>query len=247
MTIPLESSVGALVSERLGRLEVFENFGIDYCCGGSTPLAESCRLAGCDPQDVITALLESDQQASMKQEADATDWRTATLTDLTHHIVTKHHEFMKKELPLIGGLLDKVISAHGENHPELSEVGTVYAGLRQELEGHLVKEEQVLFPWIQAMEKTRAIPSRQGSSVNNPIRVMEHEHDNAGEALRSLRALTGDYAVPADGCATYQSLMARLADMERDLHEHIHKENNILHPRAAALEASLLNAAAMGS
>ena len=176
-----------------------------------------------------------------------TDWRAASLVDLTHHIVTKHHEFMKKELPRIGGLLDKVLSAHGANHPELTTVGTVFSGLRHEIEGHLAKEEQALFPMIQAMEVSGSVPSRHCGSVNNPIRVMEHEHDNAGEALRRLRELTSDYTAPDDGCATYQSLMAGLADMERDLHEHIHKENNILHPRAAELEATLLQTAAQES
>jgi len=247
MAIPVESTVGALVGERLGRLEVFERFGIDYCCGGSTPLVEACRLSGCDAQEVIAELEKSDQQAGNKQERDTTDWRNAPLVDLTDHIVAKQPEFMKKELPRIGDLLDKVLSAHGANHPELTSVGSVFSGLREEIEAHLAKEEQVLFPLVQAMEKSGAIPSRHCESVNNPIQVMEHEHDNAGEALRRLRELTADYTAPADGCPTYQALMAGLATMERDLHEHIHKENNILHPRAAALEASLLQAAAQES
>ena len=247
MSINLETSVGDLVSEQIGRIEVFEEYGIDYCCGGKTTLVEACRDAGCESQDVIAALKKSDQDAAVAQETDATDWRTASLSALTNHIVDKHHTFMKRELPRLGELMDKVLGAHGENHPELTEVASVFAALRLEIEGHLMKEEQVLFPMIQEMEITREVGSAHCGSVNNPIGVMEHEHDNAGEALRRLRALTGDYTPPADGCPTYQALLAGLAAMERDLHEHIHKENNILHPRAVSLETSLLDAAAQES
>ncbi len=243
MSINLETSVGDLVSEQIGRIEVFEEYGIDYCCGGKTTLVEACRDAGCESQDVIAALKKSDQDAAVAQETDATDWLTASLSALTNHIVDKHHTFMKRELPRLGELMDKVLGAHGENHPELTEVASVFAALRLEIEGHLMKEEQVLFPMIQEMEITREAGSIHCGSVNNPIGVMEHEHDNAGEALRRLRALTGDYTPPADGCPTYQALLAGLAAMERDLHEHIHKENNILHPRAARLETSLIAAA----
>jgi len=243
MPIDLQTSVGNLVSEQIGRLEVFETFGIDYCCGGKTTLMVACEAAGADPATVTAALVNSDTAATAADTVDTTDWRAATLNALTNHIVEKHHTFMKRELPRVGDFMAKVLSAHGANHAELAEVAEVYAGLRAEIEDHLKKEEQVLFPMIQEMEITREAGSSHCGSVNNPIGVMEHEHDNAGVALRRLRELTDDYTTPADGCPTYQALMAGLAAMERDLHEHIHKENNILHPRAAAYEASLLGAA----
>jgi len=243
MAISRETSVGDLASERIGRIEVFESFGIDYCCGGDRALAEACRAVGREPEIVIEALLQSDRDAAKSADSDPADWRAATLTALTDHIEATHHAFMKRELPRVGDLMDKVLAAHGENHPELAEVAGVYAALRAEITDHLEKEEQVLFPMIQEMEITREAGGSHCGSVQNPIRVMEHEHDSAGEALRRLRALTSDYTPPADGCATYQALLAGLAAMERDLHEHIHKENNILHPRATQLEASLLGAA----
>lgn len=244
MSIDLETSVGDIVSEKIDRMAVFEQFGIDYCCGGKTPLAAACRAAGCQPEAVLAALAKSDQDAAAAPPVDTTDWRTASLTELTNHLVEKHHTFMKRELPRVGELMDKVLNAHGANHRELAEVARVYAALRQEIEGHLMKEEQVLFPLIQEMESTRVAGNAHCGTVNNPIGVMEREHDNAGAALRQLRKLTNDYTPPADGCPTYQALLAGLAAMERDLHEHIHKENNILHPRAAHLESSLLDATA---
>ena len=247
MTINLDTSVGDLVSEKIARLEVFEEYGIDYCCGGKTTLAEACRNAGCEPQGVIVALMKADKDAAAVDKVDTTDWRTATLTALTNHIAETHHAFMKRELPRVGELMAKVLGAHGENHSELAEVASVYNALRLELEDHLLKEEQMLFPMIQEMEITREAGSTHCGSVGNPIGVMEYEHDNAGVALRRLRELTDQYTPPADACPTYQGLLAGLAAMERDLHEHIHKENNILHPRAIRLEASLLDATAQES
>jgi len=244
MSIDLQTNVGDVVSAQIGGIEVFETFGIDYCCGGQSTLMAACEAAGADPAEVVAALVRSDAAAADAGTADTTDWRTATLTELTNHIVATHHEFMKRELPRVDDLMAKVLNAHGGNHAELAEVAGVYAALRAEIADHLKKEEQMLFPMIQEMEITREAGGSHCGSVNNPIGVMEHEHDNAGEALRRLRELTSDYTTPADGCPTYQALMAGMAAMERDLHEHIHKENNILHPRAAALESSLLGAAA---
>jgi regulator of cell morphogenesis and NO signaling len=243
MTIDPDRSIGDLAGERLGRIEVLERHGIDYCCGGPATLAEACRKAGCEPRDVVADLERSDREATSAPAAATRDWRAASLTDLTDHIVAEHHAFMKRELPRLGDLLAKVLAAHGERHPELRDVARVYRGLRDEIEAHLGKEEQVLFPLIQQMERTGEAGRAHCGSVENPIAVMEREHASAGEALATLRRLTGGYAMPADGCATYRALLEGLAAMERDLHEHIHKENNILHPRAARLEASLLIAA----
>jgi len=243
MSINIETSVGVLASEQIGRIEVFEEYGIDYCCGGKTTLFEACRDVGREPQELIVALMKSDQDMAASKETDATDWRTATLTALTNHLVETHHAFMKRELPRVGELMAKVLGAHGANHPELDEVARVFEALSLELGDHLMKEEQMLFPIIQEMEITREAGRSHCGSVNNPIGVMEYEHDNAGVALGRLRELTNDYTPPADGCPTYQALLAGLAAMERDLHEHIHKENNILHPRAVRLEVSLLAAA----
>ncbi|MBU2500691.1 iron-sulfur cluster repair di-iron protein [bacterium] len=246
MAISIETTVGDLVAEGIHRARVFETYGIDYCCGGKTPLTEACRIAGCTADEVVAALVAADRDAG-GGGPETTDWRAASLTKLTTHIVQTHHAFMKRELPRVADLLAKVRNAHGENHPELADLAQVYGALRAELEAHLAKEEQVLFPLIQEMEATRQAGSAHCGSVNNPIGVMEHEHDNAGIALGRMRELTNDYTLPQDGCATFAALLDGLAAIERDLHEHIHKENNILHPRAARLEADLLAAARSGA
>ncbi|MCB1183935.1 iron-sulfur cluster repair di-iron protein [bacterium] len=242
MAISIDSTVGELVAEGIHRARVFETYGIDYCCGGKTPLSTACQNAGCSPNDVVASLGDADRQAA-ESGSDATDWQAVSLTKLTTHIVDTHHAFMKRELPRIADLLAKVRNAHEGHHPELADLAGVYGALRAEIEAHLGKEEQVLFPLIQEMEATRQAGNAHCGSVNNPIRVMEHEHDNAGAALAKMRELTDDYTVPADGCATFAAMLDGLAAIERDLHIHIHKENNILHPRAARLESDLLDAA----
>ncbi len=242
MTISSVRTVGDLAAEAIHRTRVFEAFGIDYCCGGKATLAEACARAGCSPAEVVAALDAADRGAG-DPGPEEPDWRTASLSSLTTHIVDTHHAFMKRELPRVGNLLAKVRSAHEANHPELAELDQVYHALRAELEEHLEKEEQVLFPLIREMESTRRAGTAHCGSVGNPIRVMEHEHDSAGIALMRMRGLTGDYCVPLDGCTTYAALCDGLAAIERDLHEHIHKENNILHPRAVRLEADLLASA----
>ena len=242
MAYNLMTSVGEIVSERLGRWEVFAAYGIDFCCGGGRSLDDACKAAAADPRDVLLALAKADQRAG--DEPDGTDWQSASLAALTAHITDTHHVYMKEALPRLAGLMTKVLEAHGARHPELAETAAVYAGLQAELEEHLLKEEQVLFPLICRMEAAGEAVVFHCGSVQAPIGVMEHEHEHAGEALRRLRKLTDDYTPPADACMTYQALLDGLAAMEHDLHIHIHKENNILHPRAAGLESSLAAASA---
>jgi regulator of cell morphogenesis and NO signaling len=229
-----------LVIAHPSRIPVLESFGIDYCCGGDQPLETACRAAAIDPTVVLAAIDEADAVRVAANDTPERDWTEATLRELIAEIVDRHHAYLRRELPRVAELLAKVRAAHAANHPELNDVAAVFGLLRNELEDHLVKEERMLFPMIEAMEVTRSIEASHCGSVRNPIGVMEHEHDGAGEALRTLRTLTSDYTPPGDACASYHALLSGLADLERDLHEHIHKENNLLHPRAIELEASLL-------
>ena len=139
-------------------------------------------------------------------------------------------------------LIDKVAGHHGERHPELFDLRKTFARLHNELDLHLLKEERVLFPLVKQLEAAHQMIAMHCGSVANPIRVMEHEHDDAGTALRQIRDLTRDFQVPADGCSSWKALCHGLAALETDLHLHIHKENNILFPRAAELEAALIRA-----
>ncbi len=235
-TIEPSKTVGQLVTERPSRARVFERFGIDYCCGGKTALGDACAERRLDTQEIVAALREADSKAAATDEP---DWTRAALSELIAHILEKHHAYLRGELPRLAQMVAKVHDVHGARHPELAEVRQTYNDLHAELESHMMKEEQILFPLIKAMESSQTLEAMHCGSVNNPIRMMEHEHDSAGAALAHLRALTGDFRPPQDACNTYHVLLDGLAELEADLHQHIHKENNILFPRASELEQAL--------
>ncbi len=235
-TVNMSTPVGELVVQNTARSRVFERFGIDFCCGGHRPLNEACAERGVSSQTVVEALMEVDNESA---GAPQRDWSAASLSSLIEHILDTHHRYLKEELPRLAALLDKVTQVHGERHPSLHECRRVFAGLREELESHMAKEETVLFPMIARMEASQVIVPEHCGSVQNPIRVMEAEHDGAGNALTILRDRTDGYTVPADACGSYRALLDGLHTLEQDLHQHIHKENNILFPRAIRLEAEL--------
>jgi regulator of cell morphogenesis and NO signaling len=234
-----DTPLGRLVAEHTSLARVFDRIGLDYCCGGRTTLAQACAEKGLDVGEVLREL-ESDGIRGM--EADRSDGAAVTMGKLVDQIVASHHVYLRSELPRLAGLLAKVAEAHANRHPELRELHHVFAGLSEELESHMLKEEKVLFPMIKQLEAATAMPRLHCGSVNNPILVMEHEHAYAGSALQRMRALTGGFQPPGDACPTYRALMQGLVDLETDLHRHIHKENNILFPRASALEAALRGA-----
>lgn len=229
-------SVGELAIERPAWIEVFEQFGIDYCCRGADSLAAACEAAGCGIETVLAALQAGDGSSESTAEIAA----DASLRELIDHILDTHHVYLERELPRIETTLDKVLMVHGAKHPELRELSANFRALRAELEDHMAKEEQILFPMIQSLEASRDPRALHCGSMQGPITVMEHEHDAAGAALRRMRELTDGYTPPADACASFTGLYGGLAALERDLHRHIHKENNLLHPRAKLLEAELL-------
>lgn len=232
-SIPADLSVGQVAAGFPASIHVFETHGIDFCCGGNLPVTEACAAKGLDPAVVLGEI----DQALQAGAEDTTDWLAAPLPELIDHILDTHHVYMKMQLPTVEARLAKVPSAHGERHGEmLRAVSEVYGPMKAELEGHLAKEEMVLFPLIRALVGGAPAGFSHCGSVRNPIRVMCMEHDSAGEALVHLRRLTSDYTLPEDACNTFRALYFELAEMERDLHRHIHLENNILFPRAIALE-----------
>lgn len=218
---------------------LFEKLRIDYCCGGQRPLAEACASAGVDVGEVMEMLAGVTQS----EDTAAVDFQNASLSELITHILDTHHVFTKSEMERLQSLTNKVIGAHGANHPELLHLGELWQRLCADLKPHMFKEEQILFPYMialaQAAEHKSAAPFAPFGTVNNPIRMMMMEHDTAGEILRELRALTSDYKAPADACISYQTLYQALENFERDLHQHIHLENNILFPKALAMENTL--------
>lgn len=230
-------SVRDLVLEIPASARVFEAFGIDYCCGGAHTLAEACEVASCSIEEVTAALEKSDPSSLEK------DWRSASLTELVQYIVDTHHVWTQAEIARLTGLIAKVVAVHGQAHPELSRVQTTFAGLAGELREHMRKEEDLLFPYITQMEEAaryrRRGPEPMFGTVQNPVAVMTMEHEASGQALEKIREATKNYAVPPDGCASYQALYQALAAFAADLHQHIHLENNILFPRAAELEGEV--------
>lgn len=213
---------------------VFEKLGIDYCCGGGKTLEQACAAANIG----VSAVLESLNATTVPDAG--SDWNTASLAALVNHIVETHHNYVKSETPRIEALLAKVCSVHGGRHPELFEVQKMFRELGAELASHMMKEEQILFPYIVRAEQASA-PGRPPiappfGTVRNPIQMMIMEHDSAGDLLREIRSITQDYTPPADGCISYQTLYRALLEFEADLHQHIHLENNLLFPRAIAME-----------
>jgi regulator of cell morphogenesis and NO signaling len=214
---------------------VFEKTKIDYCCGGDQLLGDACAKAGVDLQ-----LLEQMLAASVSTAVSSFDFQQLTLAQLIKYILDTHHVYTRDEMVRLEALIEKVVHAHGANHPELLAMRDPLQQLFTELKGHMYKEEQILFPFVIQLEEScrdnRPAPFAPFGTLNNPIRMMLLEHDNAGELLRELRKLSGSYRVPEDACPSYQSLYQGLEAFEQDLHQHIHLENNILFPRAVALE-----------
>lgn len=239
-TILSEKTVREIALEAPLTTRVFEEFKIDFCCGGRIPFAEACENAGVDPQ-VVAAKLKPLLENVVVDDSAAERLGPSELVD---HIVDTHHLFTTREIQRLVPLAEKVANRHGENHPELLEIRDLFIDLATELTVHMKKEELHLFPYItqldRAVKASRMAPMPPFGSVNNPVRMMMFEHDTAGEILRKLRELSGDYTAPADSCPSYKGLYAGLEDFERDLHRHIHLENNVLFPQAIEMEAKTL-------
>jgi regulator of cell morphogenesis and NO signaling len=228
------ATVGEIVAHDFRTAAVFEQFGIDFCCGGRRSFVDACRTAAADPAAVERAL--DSLPPVHATEDDASGWPVPRLID---HIVMTHHAYVRSTLPTVRRYLSTLVDVHGHHHPELARVENYFSTMSRDLEQHMMKEEQVLFVYIRGLaeqvDESRHVPSPFGT-VANPIRMMEREHQQAADELRLIRELTNGYSVPQDGCATYSVCMSELAHFERDLHRHVHLENNVLFPRALQLE-----------
>jgi regulator of cell morphogenesis and NO signaling len=217
-------------------VRVFEQLEIDYCLRGDRSLADACRDKGLDASAVMSEIDRSSSDVPAGY-----DWTAMPLSALIGHIVATHHEYLKREMPQLRERLTRVAQVYGGREPQImSELPGVFQDLQDELSLHMRKEEMMLFPTIEAFETAAAsgspLPPTPFGSVANPIRMMQFEHENAGNATSRMRELTQGYAIPAYGCVTYTALMKGLRDLEADLHQHMHLENNILFPRAMKLE-----------
>lgn len=241
MELTAQTHVAKIATRHPGTIRVFQRHGIDFCCGGKRPLAEACAEHGLEYET-----LREELAAEMAGPAeDGRDWEEASLAELVEHIVARYHDRLRQELPRLAAMADRVLTVHGDKHPEvLPALAGTFHGLRAELESHTLKEEQILFPWVREMEEVaRTGAGRAGTlgpSVEGPIVVMEAEHDDAAQALAELRRLTDGFRPPTGACTTFRGLYHGLAELEADTHSHIHLENNVLFPRAQALESELI-------
>lgn len=228
----LERTIGELVAERPSRSRVFEAHGIDYCCGGKRTLSDAASQAGLSP-DLLAGLLLGLPPVALER-----DWRGATVAELVEHILREHHDFLKANLPRLAKLSEKVRDVHGAHHPTVIEVARVFALLHDDLEPHLRKEEEILFPAALSLEATgiASLSCHAVASLEGPILVMEHDHVQVGLLLESLVELTDGFRPPADACNTWRALYDGLQELDRNTRAHVHLENEVLHARIRVLD-----------
>ncbi len=239
MRFTTTTRVGDIAAANPAAKKVLEEAGVDYCCGGAKSLNQACMRTGVSAEEILRRLQENRHEVG-PQEA---NWAGAPLADLTKHIVQKHHKYVRGAVPRISALLAKVTAKHGERHPELVAIEKEFLGLGQEMYAHMQKEEQILFPYIERLE--RATEGQQleppfFQTVRNPVHRMMEEHDSAGRALQGIRGLSTGYQTPAEACESYREVYRSLEEFEANMHAHVHLENNILFPRAVELEGKML-------
>ena len=231
MTALSDTSLEQLILANPDRATALDRLGLDFCCHGGRTLADACATAGIDLADAEAALADAPAADDSRAE-----WSTLPPAELARHIQSVHHDYLHAELPEVVALAAKVTGVHGERHTELAEVQRLVLALEADLTPHMAKEDRILFPAIAALvEGPTRFPF---GSIANPVAVMTSEHETVGELLESLRAVTGGYRVPEDGCASYRLLYERLARLEADTHLHVLKENSVLFPAARQLEAA---------
>jgi regulator of cell morphogenesis and NO signaling len=238
MNFNTKTRVNEIALSDPGARRVLEDAGVDYCCGGGKSLHDACMRANV-PAEVI---LEQLRQNSKRTGTEESGWKHAPLAELTRHIRERHHGYVRDVIPRLREMLAKVREKHGSRHREVGEIEKLFGDIAREMQMHMQKEEQILFPYVDALERAAsgqgAIEPPFFQTVRNPIYSMMKEHDAAGELVRQIRTASNGYRVPEDACTTFRAAYQELEQFEKDLHLHVHLENNILFPRAVELEAA---------
>ncbi len=228
-----QTKVGQIVAQNYRTAQVLTKYGIDFCCRGGISLQEACQQHNILLETLITEL------ETAAEQSDDRDYSSMSLTNLVQEVVDVHHKYVRITIPALQTYLEKLAKVHGERHPELHEIKQEFSEAAEALTDHLQKEELILFPYIKAMEEAQEkgypLSRPHFGDIDNPIRMMEEEHDTEGERFRKIAGMSDHYTCPPDGCQTYRVTYALLQEFETDLHEHIHLENNLLFPRAQQL------------
>lgn len=236
----LEQTLGEIVAKDYRIATIFEQKGLDFCCNGHLTLKEACTNHQIQEAEILTAIqsLPTNQSPEMA-------FHTWPLDLLADYIEKKHHRYVENQIPIIQGYLEKICRVHGNQHPELNEIKLLFLQSAAELSAHMKKEELLLFPYIRKLvqhkESSQPKPQASFANIQNPIQVMMNEHSSEGKRFDKIALLSHEYTVPADGCTSYRICFAQLKDFEKDLHIHIHLENNILFPKAMELEKAFLS------
>jgi regulator of cell morphogenesis and NO signaling len=232
-----DMTVGEIVAGDFRTAAVFQELGIDFCCGGRRGLGDACRARHLDEDAVMTALERVCDGPDSSARFD-----TWSPEQLIGHIVAKHHAYVRRAMPSLIAYTRKLAAVHGIRHPELVEIAAITEDIAEEMTSHMAKEERVLFPYIvalsEAVRQELPVPWAPFGTVDGPIRMMKEDHDWTGAAVARIRELTNGFAVPDDGCTTYRVCLEELNAFERDLHEHVHLENNMLFPAARKLASA---------
>lgn len=227
--------IGDIVAEDFRAAAVFKRYGIDFCCKGGRTIEEACSQKKLTPEKIYEEL-----ETLPKNEGASIDFNSWPLDLLTDYIEKTHHRYVEDKTSVLQAFLDKLCKVHGDRHPELFEINTLFNDSAHDLAAHMKKEELILFPFVRNMMKAKIsggkLPQPVFETVENPVHMMQHEHTVEGERFRKIAEITDEYLPPADACNTYKVAFAMLQDFENDLHKHIHLENNILFPKAIQLE-----------
>jgi len=229
-SISIDTTVGEIVRAVPARSRIFENLGIDYCCGGKKPLAEVCQAKGLDPATVVAMLAALDNTS----DTPAANADAMTLSELCDHIEGVHHRYLREELPRLDFMTRKVAAVHGQDEKRLLEVRQIFETFQAGMLSHTKEEDEIVFPAIRQLESGKGNQAEVAAKLAAMLSKLESEHDNAGAALERFKALTDNYTTPSWGCNTFRALYDGLAQLEKQTHQHVHQENNILFPKALA-------------
>lgn len=232
-----DKTVANVVAENIKTAHIFKKYGIDFCCGGGNTIEKACEKSEVSYDQLREELLKVDDAPRLYQ------YNTWSLDFLIDHIVNVHHTYVEESIPLIIQYANRVAEVHGHHYEEVIEINKLFTAVANELASHMKKEEIILFPYIKKLINLKKeggyVVSPPFETVNNPINMMETEHENAGDTFKEIARLTNNYNPPEGACNTFKALYAKLDEFEQDLHQHIHLENNILHPKAILLEQEL--------